>query len=140
MELKIGDLLDINFDFVLGNWTLTTKPDVITQAQLLLGKNSFDHLAISFKSALAFAVYDFDFNEIFANEALLGNSALDFQTPYELSGTFNAADFCDKNFSHVNVWARDPIDDNAVIPEPSTLILLGAGLLGLGFCTRRRRK
>lgn len=100
----------------------------------MLGKNSFDHLAISFKSALAFAV--FDFVEIFNKES---NPALNFQTPYELAGTFNAADFCDKDFSHINVWARDPSND-AVIPEPSTLILFGVGLLGLGFRTRRRRK
>jgi hypothetical protein len=26
------------------------------------------------------------------------------------------------------------------IPEPSTIMLLGAGLLGLGYCTRRRSK
>lgn len=32
LVLNIGELLDINFDFVLGSWMLTTKPDVITQS------------------------------------------------------------------------------------------------------------
>ncbi len=134
--LDIGDLLDITFDFNAGTWSLETHLDIIDDVQELLGENSFDHLAFSFKSANAFAVYDFDFVEIFSLEN--NWDVLNFHTPYKLSGTFNAADFDDKDFSHVNVWARDPADPPAV-PEPSTFILFGAGLLGLGFYRQRRK-
>lgn len=153
MVLNIGELLTLTFqgedDLKSGDWTLTTHLDVIAQAQALLGNATFDHLAFSIKAGDAFAVYDFDFKEIFAEES---NPALNFFTLYELSGTFNTNDFlsCKKvngecvwtepahAISHLNVWARDPADTN-VIPEPSTLILFGAGLACLGFCTRRRK-
>jgi hypothetical protein len=142
ITLDIGDLLDINIDYKdgddysTGRWTLTTKLNVIEDAQELLGSNTFDHLAISFKSSTAFAVYDFDFVDIFAQEE---DQALNFFTPYQLSGTFILADFDYKDVSHVNFWARDPIDSRNVVPEPSTLILLGVGLAGLGLYSRRRR-
>ena len=66
--LDIGELLDITFDFNAGTWSLETHLDIIDDVQELLGENSFDHLAFSFKSANAFAVYDFDFVEIFTLE------------------------------------------------------------------------
>ena len=148
-ELDIEDLLTLEFDFdgggvtgTSGRWTLTTNPNVIGDAQALLGLATFDQLAFSIKagnenSGAGFAVYNLNFVEIFGYEG--DPWYLNFMTPYQLSGTFATTDLLDKDISHLSVWARDP-GDNAVIPEPSTLILLGAGLLGLGFCTRRRRK
>lgn len=151
--LDIGDLLSIDIDCnnssdcTSGNWTLTTKLDVIEQAQALLGAATFDHLAFSFKAGNAFAVYDFNFKTIFANEHTINpGSQLNFLTPYSLSGGFSMLDFLNKKddmqgISHINIWARDPSDTTTtVIPEPSTLILLGAGLAGLGYYSRRRKK
>ncbi|MCD6533916.1 MAG: PEP-CTERM sorting domain-containing protein, partial [Deltaproteobacteria bacterium] len=149
-ELDIEDLLTITFTFdtstpgTAGRWTLTTHPDVIDEAQALLGPATFDRLAWSVKAGDAFAVYSMNFKTIFGYSENTSNPYLNFLTPYQLSGIFDTSDFLNNNggaqaISHLNVWARDPAD-NPVIPEPSTLILLGAGLLGLGFCARRRRK
>ena len=157
LVLNIEELLTLTFEDTNstddglneGKWTLTTHLDVIAEAQSLLGEATFDHLAFSIKAGDAFAVYDFDFKEIFTEES---NPALNFLTPYELSGTFNTNDFlsCKKvdgecvwtepahAISHLNVWARDPAD-TTVIPEPATLFLLGVGFVGIGFYTRRRR-
>jgi hypothetical protein len=52
---------------------------------------------------------------------------------------------------NILVWATDSTDSaglngfeqrfsQAVIPEPSTFLLLGGGLAGLAFYARRRRK
>jgi hypothetical protein len=38
--------------------------------------------------------------------------------------------------SHVAIWGAGPRE----VPEPSTLLLLGAGLIGLAFCARKRIK
>jgi hypothetical protein len=153
-KLYLGDLLDINIEFkydgvwydwlgtntdiTSGRWTLTTKDGAIAQARALLGPNSFDHLAISIKAANGFAIYDFDFTKIFASE---DDPLLNFGTLYELSGTFNMNDFGGSGVSHMNFLARDPVDSppNNVVPEPSTLILLGAGLAGLGIYSLRRK-
>ena len=163
-SINIGDILDIKFEFndgtKVGTWTLETKPDIVDIVQGIAGRAvTFDHLVFSFKSGNilagennkkgkkgkpdhaggSFSLYDFDFEQIFLNEG--AGSGLNFLTPYVLSGTFNMDDF-DMSMSHFGVWVRDPVDNTTttVIPEPSTLILLGAGLAGLGYYSRRRKK
>jgi hypothetical protein len=138
--LDIGDLLTLELSCTNGNlsdcdsmnWVLTTKLGIIDQVQSLLGPSTFDHLAFSIKAGNAnsnpaggFAVYDFNFNDIFAIE---NNPLLNFNTPYKLGGTLNTANLGGHGVSHLNVWARDPIDSTTV-PEPSTLVLLGISFI-----------
>jgi len=133
--LDIGDLLILSFtcdnsDCTELDWVLETKLDIIDQVQSLLGEATFDHLAFSIKASNGFAVYDFNFVDIFAAEA---NPLLNFNTPYILSGTLNTGDFMNaqggfQQISHMNIWARDP-SDTTEVPEPSTLGILGLGVL-----------
>ena len=141
--LNVSDLLTLAFECTSGNssdcvsmnWTLTTELDIIDNVQALLGASTFDHLAFSIKagnenSGGGWAVYDFNFKEIFDLES---NNLLNFNTPYQLGGTLNTADFGNKGISHLNVWARDPNDPLTQVPEPSSFIILTVGIIGLGI-------
>ena len=48
------------------------------------------------------------------------------------SGTWDTGD---KDISHLTLYARGP----APVPEPSTLLLLGAGITGLAFYRRKKK-
>jgi len=136
VSFDIGELLTLTLGCLNGygdlnngctslNWTLTTEPTVIEDAQAILGAATFDHLAFSVKAGNAFAVYDFNFTDIFAKE-----EGVNFLTPYILSGSINTQDFPNDNnglkaISHLNVWARDPAD----VPEPTTIALMGLSLI-----------
>ncbi|WP_100643186.1 PEP-CTERM sorting domain-containing protein [Alteromonas facilis] len=146
--LNIADVLNIKFSCIAGandsctqgSWQLTTSTSIVEEVQAVLGRSTFDHLAISLKSATQFIVYDFNFKEIFTNEALGGNTAFNFLTPYTLGGTFNMGDFDNGNgsmqgISHINVWARDPMA--TVVSEPGLLALFGTAF---GLIALRRRK
>ncbi len=54
------------------------------------------------------------------------------------SGFITFGVFSDKDFSTPSYLYIDNV--GAPVPEPSTFLLLGAGLAGLGFVVRRRRK
>lgn len=144
---SIDHLLDFSIECATGDdapdcteatWTLTTEPNIIELVEELLGPSQFDHLAFSIKAGNGFIVYDFDFIDIFGEEInSLGNTELDFATPYILSGTLSTADFLNgqgnsKNISHLNVWARDPeTRSRTSVPEPSTLMLFALSLFAM---------
>lgn len=126
-NLNIGDLLSFDIsgchtsDCISGMWTLTTTENIIEVVQSVLGRATFDHLALSIKASTSFVVYELDFMNIFATEiANNAQSALDFSTPYILSGTFNTNDLINgggnaEGVSHMNIWVRDP---TAQMPQP----------------------
>lgn len=130
-ELDISSVLSLSFDCAVsadgckaGTWSLATDLSIIEDVQNVLGRSTFDHLAISLKVGNRFVVYDFDFVDIFSKEPV---GTFNFLTPYTLGGTFDTGDFANKNdkpqgISHINVWARDPVISD--IPEPSGVLLL----------------
>ena len=148
---SIDHLLDFSIECATGDdapdctqatWTLATDPGIIDLVEALLGPSQFDHLAFAIKASNGFIVYDFDFIDIFGEELELGNSSLDFLTPYTLSGTLSTADFLNgngkmQNISHLNVWARDPEDRSTSVPEPNTLMLFALSLLGMALYRRK---
>lgn len=133
-ELNIEDVLTIDFsctdgktsECLAGTWSLKTDLSIIEEVQSVLGRSTFDRLAISLKVGNRFSVYDFDFKDIFSKEP---PGRFDFFTPYTLSGTFSTADFLNKNgkaqsISHVSVWARDPLAVDVAEPNILTLFIL----------------
>jgi hypothetical protein len=142
--LNLADILQVTMsctgDCTQGTWSLQTSLDIIEQVQAVLGRNSFDHLAFVIKSSESFAVYDFDFNLLVA-----GLPGFDFTTPYSFTGTWNTDDFTNKqgnaqDFSHISVWARDPVPaDTRLLPEPGSLMLLSLGLVALAWMQRLRQ-
>lgn len=156
-SLHISDVLELTFscsgsDCESINWTLTTDIDIADTVREVLDRSTFDHLAFvakagSHKEDQGWAIYDFNFYEIFGNEALNGNGVFDFETAYSLSGSINVkynknandkiGDFS-AGLSHLSVWARDPVGDEVTqVPEPSTIALFGLSLLLIA--TRRKR-
>lgn len=149
-DLDLADILNLTFDCTSGDpgsctggtWSLEVDPVAFALVQAILGPNSFDNLALSIKASNSFAVYDLDFGFIFGEE---NNPALNFTTAYNFTGTFNTNDFLNnqgrpQGISHMNLWARDPINTVTEVPEPGTLAMFGLGLIGLSLGRQIKRR
>lgn len=147
--LNLDDVLDITFDCdvtgcLTGTWSITTTSDILDKITPILGASSFDHLAFVFKGGKSgVGIYDFDFIDLLNANAFSGPDTLDFVTPYAFSGTWNMYDLIGpngqaQNYSHVNIWARDPAGGFTDVPEPATIALFGLGLLGLAGMRKRK--
>jgi hypothetical protein len=122
-----------------GTWSLTTSPDLGDWIEDILGRSTFDHLALVLKAGNNFVVYDFDFHALAA-----GIPEFDFQTPYSFTGTWATGDLGNKSISHISTWARDPVltdtpENPSEVPEPASVVLFGLALAGLSLVRRRAR-
>lgn len=137
---ELDQFLSIDFDSIgekSGTWSVGVDFGAIPDIESFLGRASFDHLAIVLKAGPQFAIYDFNFKDIFASEYAAGN-VLDFRTEYTFSGTWQTNDLGNKGLSHATVWARDPLPPEEV-SAPGVFGLLGLSLFGIAVRRRNRK-
>ena len=141
ITLDIDSVLQFNMN-LNGTWSLDIDADIVTTLTNagLFERSFFDQLAFVFKAGSGangneggWAIYDFNFNTLLA----AAPGAFDLTQPYSFTGTWNTDDFGGKDISHMSLWARDPLNTTTVVPLPGTVLLLGVGLLALGFVRRK---
>lgn len=118
-----------------GTWSFIPDKDVAERVAPVLGDNLFDQFALVFKSGSAFAAYDFvgsAFGLPTSSETIYG-----FSGTWNMSSTLINGGGQHADLSHIDLYVRDP-NGGGTVPEPATLALLGVGIIGLGFSSRRK--
>ena len=164
--LTEGEALNFGFDMVnVGGGGATPASFMLTEDGVnadtitpwLSGSFSMDLYSIDAESeltALTITAYNYSTLEVMLFEALSWNQSSLADPIYNVSHIFTAAEmtvFDDWGLANVNIAALGTglgdYNDFAitsvsmsVVPEPSTLLLLGAGILGFGVASRHRKK
>ena len=133
------DFLDGVFGSAYGPWTHVGQSDGsgsgpfksnpgVPSGQLLFDNTQTGYFAIVMKASTTSTIYILDAGQegtkgVYFNTAALGN----------------------KDLSHAGFWkGADPVVEEfppeTVVPEPSTYLLMAAGLAGVGLAARRRRR
>jgi len=125
-------------DLAAGNWNIGLN--VINHGNLHTGWYSQFKVSNGIGETLAIAASDFEVNSGFFNVTLQDAGAYTVRYTW-LNDKWGGAD--DELHRDANIQINSVFFDNtapAPVPEPSTILLLGAGLAGLGFYSRKRKK
>jgi len=125
-------------DLAAGNWNVGLN--VINHGNLDTGWYSQFEVSNGIGETLAIAASDFEVNSGFFNVTLQDAGAYTVRYTW-LNDKWGGA--TDPLHRDANIQINSVFFDNtapAPVPEPSTMLLLGAGLVGLGFYGRKRKK
>ncbi|MCX4026489.1 hypothetical protein H0A36_12640 [Endozoicomonas sp. SM1973] len=119
-------------DAIMGEWSW--NPPTMNPQDLLdlLGGMFFDQVAVIFKSANYFSIYNFNIGDLGIDPVLAEDFNFKFAGTWDTSNTLKNRGGNPAGLSNISLWARDPVID---IPAPSSLGLL---IISLALLIRRK--